>query len=739
MKYGTSISDQSHMYHDDLVMMDVDSLQTYQYDVLSDVSPQTPAIEVISTGKASRKQSTHSVTVAHKAPDLYKPPQRFAPSLSDGSVAFESEQEQAIQKHDIRDALEISEFCFSFYQHFCEIIKGSDPKPKTPLSGGSSKNSSMESLDYIDVEAVAAKLNHQPDEKYEMPSFADVWAAIHEHESTAVFRLLVSYLLKPLITSSYTRSSFTSIISEVDSATNDGKNTRLKLFVGLVVDVMSASHILRMYFLDNYNLLRDYSVSLEMKDVFLEIQEIFKNSFKEVKSEPPRQPRKRQKTDSIDSDTDDDTLETADSSKDYILKLTPKHRMILLKFLSIQLLDLDSTSTYLDAAMHRIPELRRQVKRENQLTRNMRKDIVTANRHITTLHAQINEVMEKVALNREEEVIDLSAETDMLQRILYFKRQLSDSEKHHNELLAQLNRSVLVDEEGDSFTAADATYHTAVHNANLKSMEQMMGVRNLSCGRDRDGSEYWVYQSVPGLFVYSNEGVFRVYGLEEFEKLLASLDDLETSDELALHNSLDSIRPLVVARELDNAESQLVTVQADGYEAAFEDVKRSLSSMSQVLLAPFVNHPRKYAQLKSADVECFEILESLSFREAFPTLCNAVIKWLQAMSELELNDAEQVLAKTTVKGKRRKKTAAESLIPHSHLSAMYIRLLMKSGGNSKKQDELGDVKPMMLKPLDRAFTNFRGLLQDCVDIYSLRILCRLLETAILNAGSQKLT
>ncbi len=122
-----------------------------------------------------------------------------------------------------------------------------------------------------------------------------------------------------------------------------------------------------------------------------------------------------------------------------MLSLSRFERLQLILFLLHQWLEIGSLNDHIEEALQRIPEIRRQVKRDNNAVRATRRDLILIRREMKMLDDQIVDLQQMQA-GAEQEGVDPSQDfhLDAVARIEGLQRDVSERKVMEQKLIDQL-------------------------------------------------------------------------------------------------------------------------------------------------------------------------------------------------------------------------------------------------------------------------------------------------------------
>jgi hypothetical protein len=303
----------------------------------------------------------------------------------------------------------------------------------------------------------------------------------------------------------------------------------------------------------------------------------------------------------------------------------------------------------------------------------------------------------------------------------------------------------------------------------LDGLRLQRNVRNMPVGFDRFGREYWVFQSMPGLFIRhdqqnphpgfefvghaeANEDYERpitidrnwhwIKTIEEFDALLQSLDDHNSYDESRLALSLQKYRTIAFeeGNNFDLSDGIALELKFHGVSKfttqMYSDLRRCIQRVGSMVFSPCVNKPRSTKYQHFNDIH---ERHNTWLPTAFPSnnepsldsLREAVVEWFNLLdsTSLESGPATGALTTEAVQSVQKKRTSRKKKgvlkfrpVPDAISPLLFCFL----------SHDLQEMRTHELKSIDRAFSNWIVAVRNA-DLESLRLCCYLLERAVVGA------
>lgn len=299
------------------------------------------------------------------------------------------------------------------------------------------------------------------------------------------------------------------------------------------------------------------------------------------------------------------------SSELVLPNLTLVQRIAVMHYLIDEWLRQRDLEQHIDKVIMRMNDMRKIQRRDQIISRNLNSDKLASTR-------------EKNALLRELDILNTLDVKDSPVRMAEKKMKIKEIE----DKIAQLSRTE--EQIADQLASIEAikcgkilTMETFTNLTTWKDnridcdavMKHRFFLQNRSLGKDRHGRNYWLFRSIPGLFlklpISSAEKWQRIVGIDQLNNFI---DKLETNEERILRSSLYS--ESIVTAEVIGINNAPTKVQVENYDSRLR-ILGFMKDLIRTTFAPAVNLPEseKYKHYKSLYIKAMIPFEVSEFKE----------------------------------------------------------------------------------------------------------------------------
>lgn len=442
-------------------------------------------------------------------------------------------------------------------------------------------------------------------------------------------------------------------------------------------------------------------------------------------------------------------------------------RMLIFKFLVNELAETELIMEQIEERFNRIPELKKQVRKENVDTRNAMKELASIRRELRIQMASLEQLEWQIAHGSE--TVDEQAPTSegkkmedsqlQEEKVEALKERVKMTEDHIQRLMTEEKRSTQrssrshEEMEQDSAQVTDSLDSlqsvpggSSDHYSNVfeQLLVQRMSVRNQAFGRDRHGREFWIFQSLSGLFLKMDDYGRACHRTDKYGLEFESLEDthaewyrFSTEEEIAeftrtldgtgmrfenerlLKKSWDKYRTLILEQINQQKQERLSGEEENIYLNVAQDILHTLVAIRNIVFAPLSSESFVFSteHFRPLVVEVIDLHTPSRGSHALDPLRSITLHFIDVLCK------STTVAETKKTAKKRKKTSKMTHI-EGDLGPLVCCFLFHLGNK---------VKPYDLKQVEKAISQWRSLVSSADNLDRLSFALRLLLGAIQEA------